>query len=375
MDKQIYRNQAVALIMSAGSGTRVNLGYNKLLHRVNNRTVLEYTLDKFSCPRIVVCSSEDYKTVSDIVKAYPKTTVTTGGDTRHESVFKGLEFIGDCDYCIIHDGARPNVKPALIAQVLDSAIKTGSGVAYIPCPDSVRDIRKGPLDRQDVILVQTPQAYNYKQLLSAYRSVKECFTDDSQVYEAAGKEVSYVLGDADNYKITTRADLDRFESHMRTKYENRYRIGTGYDVHRLTEGRKLILGGVVIPHLKGLEGHSDADVLIHAIMDALLSAAGERDIGVQFPENDVNKNVSSIELLKRVGFIVMNKEFRIGNISAVIHAERPKLNQYIPRMQRSIAEALGINAENVAISATTWEGMSFVGKKEGMAASATCLLY
>lgn len=361
--------------MSAGSGTRVNLGYNKLLHRVNNRTILEYTLDKFSCPRVVVCSAEDYKAVSEIVKGYPQTAVTVGGDTRHDSVHKGLEFIGDCDYCIVHDGARPNVSPALIAQVLDNAIKTGSGVAYIPCPDSVRDIRKGPLDRQDVILVQTPQAYNFKQLLDAYRAVKDCYTDDSQVYETTKKEVTYVLGDANNYKITTRADLDRFESLMRTKYENRYRIGTGYDVHRLEEGRKLILGGVAIPHLKGLMGHSDADVLIHAVMDALLSAAGERDIGVQFPENDANKNISSIELLKRVGFIVMNKEFRIGNISAVIHAERPKLSQYIPRMQRNIAEALGINAENVSISATTWEGMSFVGKKEGIAANASCLLY
>lgn len=375
MTKTDYRNKAVALIMSAGSGTRVNLGYNKLLHRVDGRTVLEYTLDKFSCPRVVVCSLDDYQTVSELVKNYPQTSVTTGGNTRHESVHKGLEFIGECDYCIIHDGARPNVSPALVAQVLDNAIKTGSGVAYIPCSDSVRDIRKGPLERSDVILVQTPQAYNFKTLLTAYRSAKECYTDDSQVYESAGKEITYIPGDANNYKITTRADLDRFEAYMRIRRENRYRIGTGYDVHRLQEGRKLILGGVTIPHLAGLAGHSDADVLTHAVMDALLSAAGERDIGVQFPEKTTEKDVCSTELLRRVGFIVMNKEFRIGNISAVIHAERPKLEKYIPRMQQNIAEALGINPENISINATTWEGLSFVGKKEGMAASANCLLY
>ena len=197
--------------------------------------------------------------------------------------------------------------------------------------------------------------------------MKEGFkgTDDASLVERAGYEVEIVKGDYRNIKITTKEDLPM---------ENR--IGTGFDVHRLTEGRDLILGGVSIPFERGLDGHSDADVLVHAVMDALLGAAAMGDIGKLFPDTDeAYRGISSIELLKRVGSLLTESFFLIGNIDVTVMAQRPKISPYTEQMRENISEALGTEKSRISIKGTTTEKLGFVGREEGIAAEAVCLIY
>ena len=368
-----------AVVVCAGKGSRAGLGYNKILHCVGNKTVLERTLDAFvgkAQSVVVVISAQDEARIAELVSAYPDVKLCYGGATRFDSVYNGLRALENCDIALIHDGARPYVSPTVIDECIRSAKLRGSGSAAVPAVDTVKivsgDRIVNELDRDKLVNVQTPQAFYYKDILSAYERAisngKTDYTDDSAVYAAAGNTPTVVYGDYGNIKITSQTDLFRFAPQGA-------RIGTGFDVHRLVEGRKLILGGVHIPFNLGLLGHSDADVLTHAVMDALLSAAGLPDIGVLFPDDSAETDgISSMKLLENVLDRLDESNLRISSVSAVVIAQKPKLAGHIDIIKRSLACAMRMNEPNVNVSATTTEHLGIIGKGEAIAASAVCLL-
>ncbi len=365
-----------AVIVCAGKGERTGLAYNKILYHIGRKTVIETVLDSFKksvVGRIVlVVAQNDRDEISELVQDYPDVSICTGGATRTESVRNGLNAVGHCDIVVIHDGARPFVKPETIDASVASAIEYGSGIATVPAVDTIRQIADDgashTLPRDTLFNVQTPQTFRYAQIKGAYDGVDGVFTDDAEIYERAGFVPRMVDGAYDNVKITTAQDLVK-------RLPDGMRIGIGFDVHRLTEGRPLILGGVNIPYERGLLGHSDADVLTHAIMDALLSAAGLPDIGVLFPDDAPElEGISSLILLDRVALRVAQSGKTIVDISAVVMAQKPKLAAHIEDIRATLAARLGIETGAVNVSATTTEMLGIIGKGDAIAASAACLL-
>lgn len=370
-DEKVVR----ALVLCAGSGSRTGLGYNKMLHLFGHKTVLETTLDKVLASGVdsalVVVAERDEKQIREIIAPYENVSLCTGGSTRTESARYGLESLERCDIVVIHDGARPYISSEIIAASVKSAVETGSGIAALPVTDTIKETDESgktvTLDRSKLLAVQTPQTFRYDEILAAYRAYRSEATDDSAVYEAAGYTPHFVSGSPDNIKITTAADLINRYGSVKT--------GLGFDVHELKENRKLILGGVNIPFEKGLYGHSDADVLVHAVMDAVLSASSLPDIGVLFPDDDpAYEDANSLELLKRVREKAAERGYAAADVSAVVMAQRPRLASYIPLMRENIAATLGTSPENVNVSATTTEHLGIIGEGKGMAASAVATM-
>lgn len=363
-----------AVVLCAGKGERAGLPYNKVLHRIGSKTVLERVLDTFSqipFERItVVVSSADVKEIDELVRQYTNVHTVIGGATRPESALNGL-LAYRSDIVVIHDGARPYASKELILRSIECAKEFGSGVAAVHCTDTVKQLdEKGvvtSLDRSRLFNMQTPQTFKYDEILQAYKTVDCPCTDDAEVYERAGFAVKLVDGEYSNKKITTASDLFGLSENCR--------IGVGFDVHRLVEGRPLILGGVEIEYERGLLGHSDADVLIHAVMDALLSAADCPDIGVLFPDTDDKYlGISSVTLLEEVVRLVKSKSYTATSVSAVIAAQKPKLAPVIPDIRKKIASVLCIDVSRVNVSATTTEGLGIVGSGDAIAANASCIL-
>lgn len=362
------------IVLCAGSGQRTGLAYNKILHYIGAKTVLETTLDKFEglCDHMLcVCSERDKGKIDGILSGSPA-SVCIGGSTRSESVRRALAAAPrDTDIVVIHDGARPFVSPDIIAASIESAIAYGSGIAAVSSVDAVK-LTDGnnivSLDKSKLLNAQTPQTFRYGEICRAYGLISADAGDDCEIYEKAGYSPSAVPGDYSNIKITTHEDLFKLPPHG-------LKIGAGFDVHRLAAGRKLTLGGITVPYESGLLGHSDADVLTHAIMDAVLSASGLPDIGVLFPDTDARyKDADSVMLFGRVCEKMRGEGYRFRNISAVIMAEKPKLAAFIPSMRERLAAAAGISAADINISATTTEQLGIVGEGKGIAASCSCLL-
>ncbi len=365
-----------AVIVCAGKGERTGLAYNKILYHLGQKTVLETVLDKFAESAvqqiIVVAAADDLSTVTDLIRDYPNVDICTGGPTRSASVLNGLRKVGNCDIVVIHDGARPFISPALINASIESTKQYGSGVVAVPTVDTIKEVSDNnvvrSLTRSGLYNIQTPQTFKYSDILNAYENVQGVFTDDAEVYERAGFIPHIVIGSYDNIKITTSSDLNK-------AVPESVRIGVGFDVHKLVSKRPLILGGLRIPYKKGLKGHSDADVLTHAIMDAMLSAADFPDIGVLFPDTDpAFLNISSMVLLDDVVGLLRGKNFKVNNISAVIIAQKPKMAPVISEIAKNLALHIGIEPNRINISATTTEELGIVGKGKAIAASASCLL-
>lgn len=362
----------VTLILAcAGTGTRAGFSKNKLLVKFNGRTTIERTLDKFISSGlidvyIVVANENDIKELSSLLPKNVK--IVRGGKTRSQSVINALNEI-DGGIVLIHDGARPFVTNKIIGDCIKSAIANGNAITAIKNADTIlNDFGKiNYVGKEGYYLVQTPQAFKTEEIKKAYSLANgKAFNDDGEVYNEFIKSISIVEGDKKNIKLTYKEDFDVYNT------ENNLRIGVGFDCHRLVENRKLILGGINIPYEKGLLGHSDADVLTHAIMDAILSAISERDIGYHFPDSDMKyKDACSINLLKKVLKIAKDKGYKVNNVSAVIMAEKPKLLKYIPLITESLQKALNIDVNNIGIGATTLEGLGFVGREEGICVQAT----
>ncbi|MBR5315291.1 MAG: 2-C-methyl-D-erythritol 2,4-cyclodiphosphate synthase [Firmicutes bacterium] len=368
------------IIGAAGSGKRMGAPLPKQFLKQGGKTILEKTVDKFHqldyVKKIIVVTSQDYLDFcNELLMPYregDELTVITGGKERQDSIFQAITLlksdgIGDEDLVLIHDGVRPYVSRDLIKAVADGAEAHGAAIAAVPPKDTIRHVEEGTLDRSKLVCVQTPQGFQFGLIYKAFeKAFDDGFygTDDASLVERLGYEVAIVPGENTNIKITTPEDL-----------AVEMRIGSGYDVHKLVEDRKLILGGVEIPYEKGLLGHSDADVLTHALMDALLGAACLGDIGKLFPDNDDSfKGISSIELLKRVKLALDDRGYGLGNADVTVICQKPKLAGYIDQMRACIAEALDVDVDKISIKATTTEKLGFTGRGEGIAAEAVCLL-
>ena len=305
-----------------------------------------------------------------------------GGAERSASVYRGLQET-HADMVLVHDAVRPFISEELLERVVAATRAHGAALPALPVVETIKEVMGervvGTPQRERLWQAQTPQGFDRALLLRAYHAAgpDAATTDDAALVERLGHPVCVVPGEAENRKITTPEDLAWAEWRMRTKEEPAMglRIGQGYDVHRLVEGRPLILGGVVVPFARGLAGHSDADVLTHAIIDALLGALAAGDIGQLFPDSDAQyKDISSLVLLERVGHLLAERGARVLHIDAGVAAQRPKLAPHLAAMRQTLAATLGLAVEQVSLKATTTERLGFVGREEGMAAQAVALL-
>ena len=375
--------RVAAIIAAAGKGERLGSALPKQYLKIGGEPVLIRALRTFeemdAIDYIFVVAGKDYlQLCRDLIESSGLTkveSVVAGGDSRQESVFNAIQEMNSVkpgvEYVLIHDAARPFISQEVIGNVLEEAASSGAAVACVAMKNSVRKVSSDSsesVDREDYVSVQTPQGFRKSLLIDAYeKAFDDSFfgTDDAAIVEHAGGNIAIVDGEYQNIKITTREDLPM---------ENR--VGTGFDVHRLTEGRPLILGGVEIPWEKGLDGHSDADVLVHAIMDALLGAAGMGDIGKLFPDTDPEyEGISSLLLLQKVAEHLEDAFYRVGNVDATVMAQRPKLQPHVEQMRENIAECLGVDPGRISVKATTTEGLGFTGREEGIAAEAVASIY
>ena len=378
------------ILVAAGMGSRMGASVNKLLLEHDGRSLISYTLSHVLESRrleelILVVKDEERTFFEEILKTLsPKIPVklAPGGKTRLESVKHGLDFLHeDSEKVLVHDGARPFVDGATIDRAFDTITdETPAVVVAIPCVDTIKEVEGSQvsctLDRSRLHRAQTPQGALTPLLKRAMASLtsEEGITDDASVLERAGVPVKVLPGKEDFFKVTTPGDWKRFID-MTEKKELPFRIGQGYDIHRYDESRPLLLGGVRIAETGGLLGHSDADVLLHAIMDALLGAAGLRDIGYYFPDTDERfAGADSQKLLIHVKQLLEEEGYAIGNIDSTVIAEKPKLAPHISAMKESIAAALEISPSQVGVKATTNEKLGTIGRKEGMAAMASVLI-
>ena len=382
-----------AVLVAAGNSTRMGAGENKQFLPLCGKEAVCHTIAAFETCDVIdeivlVCREEDRERFAGLIGQYgfrKVRAVTPGGSTRQQSVRAGISAASpEAAYFAVHDGARALIRPETIESVVRAAFSCSAAAAGVPVKDTIKvadpegRILSTP-DRSVLWAVQTPQVFERELYLGALaRAEREGadYTDDCQLFEPTGTRVQLCMGAYDNIKLTTREDLPLAEALLGEKRRSvMTRIGHGYDVHRLVEGRPLILGGVTVPYAKGLLGHSDADVLTHAVMDALLGAAALGDIGAHFPDTDERyRGADSMELLRRVCALIAERGFHIGNIDATVLAQAPKLKPYISRMAEGLAAACGVEPSSVSVKATTEEGLGFTGAGEGIAAHAVCLL-
>lgn len=366
----------VSLILTcAGSGSRAGFKQNKLLQNINGQPVFLTSLNTFLKSGlideyIITASAVDFEKIKALSPIGVK--VVLGGNTRTQSVKNGLKEVNG-DLVLIHDGARPFVSTSLIKRVIDGAKECGGCIPTLHSSDTVAkvsgDCVSEYLGKDCIHRVQTPQGFNSEKLKKAYELANGVFNDDGEVYNSVYKNLMAVSGEEKNIKLTYPEDFENNNIDMCA------RVGVGFDCHKLVENRNLILGGIKIPHDKGLLGHSDADVLTHAIMDAILSALSMRDIGYHFSDKDpAYKDANSMKLLERVLGMISEKGYKVQSVSAVIMAEKPKLLKHIPEITLNLANALNLTIDKVGIGATTLEGLGFVGREEGICVNASAVL-
>ncbi|MEA3423465.1 MAG: 2-C-methyl-D-erythritol 4-phosphate cytidylyltransferase [Bacillota bacterium] len=372
--------KVIVVVPAAGSGKRMNSDKNKLLVKIGKDTIVEKTLDVFEKNKyidemIVVTNDSE---IINIVRKFSKVRNTiSGGVTRQESVYKGISSIEEDGIVLIHDAARPFITDEIIERVIEMTHLYKACIPAVKIKDTIKTIDgkfiSKTLDRDSLISVQTPQGFRLNILKEAYE-LKNSYpaTDDASLVEKLGYPVLVVRGDYNNIKLTTTEDIKHARS---IGGVNDVRIGIGFDVHKLVENRDLILGGVKIPYEKGLLGHSDADVLVHAIMDAVLGSIGKGDIGRIFPDTDNDfKNISSLLLLKEVGVILDKEGYKINNIDAVVIAQKPKISPFIEEMKKNIAMTLNADISQINIKGTTTERLGFEGRGEGISSQAVVIV-
>ncbi len=379
-----------AIIVAAGNSTRMSALGNKQFLSLLGVPVLARTIMAFNNSTqvddiIIVTKGNLIGEVNALCAKYSLDKVSRiirGGDSRQESVKRGLDAIKNECFVAVHDGARPLILSSKIDEAVTFAKENGSAALGVPLSDTAKvvdgkdNILSTP-DRATLRLIQTPQIFPLSLLKEAYEKAENdgfTGTDDCSLVENLGVKPKYIFGDYNNIKITTPEDITKAEAILNGG-KITMRTGFGYDVHALKEGRDLILGGVKIPHEKGLDGHSDADVLIHALMDALLGAAALGDIGKLFPDNDNSfKGIDSRILLRKVKDALNINGFKIGNVDVTVAAQAPKLAPFIEEMRINLSEDLGVDKSFVSVKATTTEHLGFEGRKEGISAYAICTI-
>lgn len=386
------------IIAAAGKGERAGFKRNKLLERINGKPVILLTAEVFDnltgIDEIIVTYREGEKEELQNALKPVKTPLrfVTGGETRFLSVKNALKTVKS-PVVLIHDGARPFVTRETVLKCAETAEKFGSAIVTLPCRDTVITTdgfgHAVSSTRKNLCLAATPQGFKTADILRAYELAGDGngFTDEAGVYIDFIGECKVIEGNPENVKLTYKSDFlsdnsdktrqaDGFSGNTESlrlggASSKDIRVGTGFDLHKLIAGRDLILGGVKIPHDKGLLGHSDADVLTHAVMDALLSSLSLRDIGYHFSDKDPQyKDISSMVLLKKVIDMITAKGYAVNNVSAVVMAEKPKMSAYVDKISESLAAALNIGKARVGVTLTTLEGIGTVGREEGIAVQA-----
>lgn len=384
-----------AVIVAAGRGTRMGLGRNKVLSPICGVPVIVYTVRAFEESGlfdggiVVVTGRDDLEDMRGLfARFHLNARLAEGGADRQESVRRGLEATGEAAEIIaIHDGARPLVTREVIERTIKSALCFGSGVASVPLKDTIKRVREDgsvvETPKRDALrAVQTPQTFAAPLIREAHArgNEGERATDDAALVERMGVCVRLTEGDVENIKLTTPEDMLLAEQVIRRRTGGkkgacRMRIGHGYDVHRLVEGRRLILCGVEVPYALGLLGHSDADVALHALMDALLGAAALGDIGRHFPDTDPTyAGADSGMLLDHVVGLLEERGYRVGNVDVTVIAQRPKLRDYIEQMRENVARHLKVSVDCVNVKATTTEKLGFEGEGLGISSHAVACI-
>lgn len=382
-----------AIIAAAGSGRRLGAAKPKQLLDIGGGSMLQHSVAAFhGHPRIdeiVVVLPRGTATAFQVLESRarraPEVRTAIGGERRQDSVANAFDLVSPgTDVVLIHDAARPFVTAGLIDRTIDAAAAYGAAIAAVPSRDTVKRVAPdgvitGTIPREEIYLAQTPQGFRrdvLAQAIAASRSGVEA-TDEAALAERAGYKVHVVEGDAGNVKITTEEDLAAARARMATtgKPARTGRAGTGYDLHRLVEGRPLIIGGVTIPFDKGPLGHSDGDVACHAATDAILGAVALGDIGRHFPDSDPRwKDADSLGLLREATRLAREAGYEVGNLDITVILERPKIKDLVERMRQNIAEAVGTSVDRVSIKGKTNEGVDAVGRGEAIAAHAVALL-
>jgi len=385
---------AAAVIVAAGRGERFG-DTGKVLAPVGGRPALAWALDAMEAAAsirdvIIVYGAHNEDVTRALVSTGPWTKVTTftaGGEQRQQSMANGVRAVADdLEVALIHDAARPLIRPDLIDTCADRARETGAAILAVPLSDTIKRVDAGTImetvDRAGLWAAQTPQGFR-RTLLGAWCETALDdgieFTDEASLGEALGHPVHIVPGDQLNIKMTHPEDRELIDALLRRRQEDtgvRYpRSGIGYDVHRFAADRPMVLGGMTIPFDRGLSGHSDADVLLHAIADALLGAAALGDIGLHFPPTDPQwKDIDSRDIMSHTIRLLRANRWIPVNLDATVVAEAPKVNPHVPAIRAQIARLTELDEGAVSIKATTNETMGFVGREEGIAALATAMI-
>jgi len=376
-----------AIIAAGGRGLRFGAGQPKQLALLAGRSILQRSVDAFvnsdAIADVIVALPPDLAAAPpEYLRARTKPVIVVeGGNRRQDSVRHAFERASrEADVIVIHDAARPLVSNEVIRRTVDAAAAAGAAIAAMRASDTVKRADATgriveTLNRDEIYLAQTPQAFRVDVLRDAL-AIADDVTDEAALAERAGHAVQLVDGDPRNLKITTPDDLALAERLLGASAGvPALRIGNGYDLHRLVDGRPLVLGGVTIQFEKGLLGHSDADVICHAVTDAILGAAGAGDIGRHFPDTDPGwKDADSVDLLRRAAAIVAAAGFGVVNIDVVVIAQRPRLAPHVDAIRARVADAIGCDPSQVSVKGKTNEGVDSIGAGESIAAHAVALV-
>ncbi len=382
--------RTAAILVAAGRGLRAGAGGPKQYRTIGGRTVIHRALAAFADhPEIAVVqpvvNPDDIEVFNAAVSGLRHEAPAHGGATRQASVLAGLEALvpHSPDIVLIHDAARPFVTPAVISRAVVAAGKTGAAIPVVPVTDTIKEVgADGNIaatpDRSKLRIAQTPQTFKFGIILEAHRRAARDglteFTDDAAIAEWAGLTVGTFEGDVANMKLTTPEDFVREEARLAAQLGD-IRTGTGYDVHAFGEGDHVWLCGLRVPHSKGFLAHSDGDVGLHALVDAILGALADGDIGSHFPPSDMKwKGASSDQFLKYAIERVTARGGRVANLEETMICERPKIGPLRDQMRARIAEISGVDISRIAVKATTSEKLGFTGREEGIAATASATI-
>jgi len=382
--------RTAAILVAAGRGLRAGDGGPKQYRVIGGQTVIFRAMQSFCTHPLVsavqpVLHPEDAAMFNAACAGLRHQRPVNGGATRQASVHAGLEALSSerPDIVLIHDAARPFVSEGVISRAIEAANRTGAAIPTIPVADTIKlidaegNVADTP-ERARLRIAQTPQAFRYEVILEAHRRAaregRSDFTDDAALAEWAGLTVATFEGDALNMKLTTPEDFVREEARLASLLGD-IRTGTGYDVHAFGEGDHVMICGVRVPHSKGFLAHSDGDVGLHALVDAILGALADGDIGSHFPPSDAKwKGASSDQFLKYATERVTARGGRIANLEVTLICERPKIGPWRDTMRARIAEISGVDVSRVAVKATTSERLGFTGREEGIAATASATI-
>lgn len=378
----------ILIILAAGQGRRFGLSYNKLFFKLSKKPLIQYFLKKVEQFKKIdkMLLVTDKKHLAELKKIVLKNkfkkviNIMCGGKERQDSVYNALKWLNKNMnasrlFIGIHDGARLNISEKLINRLIAGLQKNPAVIPALKITDTIKSVKNNfilkTIPRHNLYKVATPQFFKFDILYQSYiKALKEKFyaTDDAGILEFNNHKVKIIEGELENIKLTYMNDL---------KYimKDNYKTGLGFDIHRLKEGKKLIIGGITIKYKYGLEGHSDADVLIHAVIDSLLGACGLNDIGVHFPDTDKKyKNIKSTKLLKETMILIKKENYEIINMDTIIFAQQPKIHPYSNKIRFLLSKLLCIDKKNINVKAKTMEGLGFIGQQKAIAAQSIVLL-